>query len=37
MNYRPVSNLAFVGKLIEHVVADEVTSHTAQHNLMEAN
>ena len=36
-NYRPVLNLAFVGKLIKHVVADQVTSHIAQHNLMEAN
>ena len=29
--------MAFVGKLIEHVVADQVTSHIAQHNLIEAN
>ena len=36
-NYRPVSNLPFVGKLIEHVVADQVTSHITQHNLMETN
>ena len=36
-NYRPVSNLSFVGKLIEHVVTDHVTSHITQHSLMEAN
>ena len=36
-NYRPVSNLSFVGKLIECVVADQVTSHITQHSLMEAN
>ena len=36
-NYRPVLNLAFVGKMIEHVIADQVTSHITQHNLMEAN
>ena len=36
-NYRPVSNLSFVGKLIEHVVADQVTSRITQHSLMEAN
>ena len=36
-NYRTVSNLSFVGKLIECVVADQVTSHITQHGLMEAN
>ena len=36
-NYRPVSNLSFVGKLIECVVADQVTSHITQQGLMEAN
>ena len=36
-NYRVVSNLSFVGKLIECVVADQVTSHITQHSLMEAN
>ena len=36
-NYRPVSNLSFVGKLIECVVADQVTLHITQHSLMEAN
>ena len=35
-NYRPVSNLAFVGKLIKCVVADQATSHITQNNLMEA-
>ena len=36
-NYRPVSNLSFVGKLIERVVADQITSHITQHSLMEAS
>ena len=36
-NYRPVSNLSFVSKLIERIVADQVTSHITQHGLMEAN
>ena len=36
-NYSQVSNLAFVGKLIECVVADQITSHITQHSLMEAN
>ena len=35
-NYRPVSNLSFVGKLIEHV-ADQITSHVTQHSPMEAS
>ena len=29
--------MSFVGKLIEHVVADQLTSHITQHSLMEAN
>ena len=36
-NYRPVSNLAFVGKLIERVVADQLNQHINQHSLMEEN
>ena len=34
-NFRPVSNLAFSGKLIEHIAADQITLHIVQHNLME--
>ena len=34
-NFRPISNLAFSGKLIEHIVADQIISHIDQHNLME--
>ena len=34
-NFRPISNLVFVGKLIEHIVADQIISYIYQHNLME--
>ena len=34
-NFRPISNLAFAGKLMEHIVADQITLHLNQHNLME--
>ena len=33
-NFRPVSNLAFSGKLTEHIVADQIISHIDQYNLM---
>ena len=26
-NFRPISNLAFSGKLMEHIVADQIISH----------
>ena len=29
-NYRPVSNLSFVSKLIQHVVCDQLTKYTAR-------
>ena len=32
-NYRPVSNLPYVGKLIEHVVVDQMRSHMTLHSL----
>ena len=32
-NYRPVSNLAFVGKLIERVVQRRLDEHLSKHNL----
>ena len=35
-NYRPVSNLAFAGKLIEGVVVDQPTDHIHNHRLMES-
>ena len=34
-NLRPIFNLAFSGKVIEHIVADQIISHIDQHNLME--
>lgn len=32
-NFRPVSNLPFLGKLVERVVANQLTDHMTQHNL----
>ena len=32
-NYRPVSNLAYVGKLIESVVVSQIDSHMSEHNM----
>ena len=34
-NYRPVSNLTFISKLIEKVVAKQITTHFKKHNLLE--
>ena len=34
-NYRPVSNLPFVSKIIEKIVAKELNEHMAQNELME--
>ena len=31
--YRPISNLATLGKLLEHVVATQITSHMCGNNL----
>ena len=36
-NYRPVSNLAFVSKVLEKVVAAQLTSHIKEHGLDEKN
>ena len=33
-NYRPISNLSFLSKLIEHVTAARLSSHLSSHNLM---
>ena len=35
-NYRPFSNLQFMGKLIEGVVTKQLCKHIADHNLMES-
>ena len=32
-NYRPISNLFFIGKLIERVVLKRLNDHMAQNNL----
>ena len=32
-NYRPISNLAFLSKVIERIVADRITEHLDQANL----
>ena len=34
-NYRPVSNLTFVSKLLEKVVAEQLTDHLRKHDLLE--
>ena len=34
-NYRPVSNLPFVGKLIEEVVSQQINSHLTENHLLE--
>ena len=34
-NFRQISNLAFSGKLMEHIAADQIISHLNQHSLME--
>ena len=36
-NYRLISNLAFVGKLIECITSKQIISHIKKHNLMEKN
>ena len=36
-NYRPVSNLSYVSKLVEHVVAVQLVNHIEGHNLMEVH
>ena len=32
-NYRPVSGLSFISKLVEHVVARQLVTHIHQHDL----
>ena len=36
-NYRPVSNLGYVSKLMEHVVASQLVNHIDRHGFMEAH
>ena len=36
-NYRPVSNLAFISKLVEQVVASRIKGHLNRHNLWDRN
>ena len=36
-NYRPVSNLSYVSKLVERVVAVQLINHIEGHNLMEVH
>ena len=36
-NYRPVSNLSYVSKLVERVVDVQLTNHIERHNLMEVH
>ena len=33
-NYRPISNLSFLSKLIQRVIAARLSSHLSSHNLM---
>ena len=34
-NYRPISNLSFISKILETVVSSQLCHHLASHNLME--
>ena len=34
-NYRPVSNLPFVSKIVEKVVASRLNTHMAQNSILE--
>ena len=36
-NYRPISNLAFVGKLIKCIASKQIISHIDKQNLMKKN
>lgn len=33
-NYRPISNLAFLSKVLERIVANQMTNYLSKHNLM---
>ena len=32
-NYRPISNLCFISKLVERIAADQITSHMHKNDL----
>ena len=36
-NYRPVSNLGYISKLVEHVMAAQLVTHIERHGMMEAH
>ena len=36
-NYRPVSNLGYISKLVEHVMAGQLVNHIERHDMMEAH
>ena len=36
-NYSPVSNLSYISKLVEHVMAAQVVTHIERHGMMEAH
>ena len=36
-NYRPVSNLSYISKLVEHVVAAQIVTHIERHDMTEAH
>ena len=36
-NYRPVSNLGYISKLVEHIVAAQLVNHIERHGMMEAH
>ena len=36
-NYRPVSNLSYISKLVEHVVAAQLVTPIERHGMMEAH
>ena len=36
-NYRPVSNITFIGKLVEKIACARLTEHMAKHNLADMN
>ena len=36
-NYRPVSNLSYISKLVEHVLAAQLVSHIESQGMMEAH
>ena len=36
-NYRPVSNLSYISKLVERVVAAQLVTYIERHDMMEAH